>query len=139
MPVSRVNTMPLPGLPITVTRTYDSRAKRVGDFGVGWTVTLSNVRVQKNGPIGQFWDEEVSWSGSSDQYCLEPVKNHTVTLTFGDGRVYRFHAISNPECQLFVQQPSFQPVTRNVARLFHERRQAGCDVFPKIATLDIEL
>ena len=41
--------VPLPGLPITVTRTYDSRDKRVGDFGVGWTLSVANVRVQKTG------------------------------------------------------------------------------------------
>jgi RHS repeat-associated protein/uncharacterized repeat protein (TIGR01451 family) len=92
----------LPGLPITVTRTYDSRDKHVGDFGVGWTLRIANVRVQKNGPIGQLWDEEVSWSGFTDQYCLEPAKNHTVTLTFADERVYKFHAVSTPECQLFA-------------------------------------
>ena len=26
------------GLPITVVRTYDSRNKQMGDFGVGWTL-----------------------------------------------------------------------------------------------------
>src|SRR6185369_9999515 len=52
--------VPLPGLPITVTRTYDSRDKRAGDFGVGWTLGIANVRVQKaGGAIGQSWDEEV--------------------------------------------------------------------------------
>jgi hypothetical protein len=31
-----------------VTRTYDSRDKRVGDFGVGWTLDVKNIRLQKN-------------------------------------------------------------------------------------------
>jgi RHS repeat-associated protein/uncharacterized repeat protein (TIGR01451 family) len=95
--------VPLPGLPITVTRTYDSRDKRVGDFGVGWTLSVANVRVQKTGgAIGQGWDEEVQWSGFFPTYCLQPVKNHTVSVTFPDGKVYKFQAVSTPQCQRFV-------------------------------------
>jgi len=30
--------VPLSGLPITVIRNYDSRDKKIGDFGVGWTL-----------------------------------------------------------------------------------------------------
>jgi RHS repeat-associated protein len=95
--------VPLPGLPITVTRTYDSRDKRVGDFGVGWTLSVANVRVQKTGgAIGTGWDEEVQWSGFFPTYCLQPIKNHTVTVTFPDGKVYKFQAASTPQCQQFV-------------------------------------
>jgi RHS repeat-associated protein len=36
------------GLPVVVNRTYDSREKRVQDFGVGWKLTLSNVDVEKD-------------------------------------------------------------------------------------------
>jgi RHS repeat-associated protein len=95
--------VPLPGLPITVTRTYDSRDKRIGDFGVGWTLGVANVRVQKTGgAIGTGWDEEVQWSGFFPTYCLQPVKNHTVSVTFPDGKVYKFQAVSTPQCQQFV-------------------------------------
>jgi PKD repeat protein len=95
--------VPLPGLPITVTRTYDSRDKRVGDFGVGWTLTSGNVRVQKTGgAIGKGWDEEQNWSGFFPTYCLQPTKQHTVTVTFPDGRIYKFQAASSPVCQQIV-------------------------------------
>jgi RHS repeat-associated protein/uncharacterized repeat protein (TIGR01451 family) len=95
--------VPLPGLPITVTRTYDSRDKRVGDFGVGWTLSVANVRVQKTGgAIGQGWDEETQWSGFFPTYCLQPLKNHTVSVTFPDGKVYKFQAVSTPQCQQIV-------------------------------------
>src|SRR5205823_13306806 len=77
--------VPMPGLPITVVRTYDSRDKRVGDFGVGWTLSVNNIRVQKTGgAIGKGWDEEVQWSGFFPTYCLQPVKNHFVSVTFPD-------------------------------------------------------
>ncbi|HET8891811.1 MAG TPA: PKD domain-containing protein [Candidatus Angelobacter sp.] len=95
--------VPLPGLPITVTRTYDSRDKRVGDFGVGWTLSVANVRVQKTGgAIGTGWDEETQWSGFFPTYCLQPLKNHTVSVTFPDGKVYKFQAVNTPQCQQFV-------------------------------------
>src|SRR6185436_7216127 len=34
--------VPVAGLPIQVTRTYDSRDKRRGDFGIGWRLSLSD-------------------------------------------------------------------------------------------------
>src|SRR6185437_9258074 len=95
--------VPLPGLPITITRTYDSRDKRVGDFGVGWTLSIANVRVQKTGgAIGSGWEESQEWSGFFPTYCLQAVKNHTVTITFADGRVYKFQAVNTPQCQQLV-------------------------------------
>jgi RHS repeat-associated protein/uncharacterized repeat protein (TIGR01451 family) len=95
--------VPLPGLPITVTRTYDSRDKRVGDFGVGWTLSIANVRVQKTGgAIGTGWEETQQWRGFFPTYCLQPVKNHTVSVTFPDGKVYKFQTVNTPQCQQFV-------------------------------------
>ena len=95
--------VPLPGLPITVTRTYDSRDKRVGDFGVGWTLSVGNVRVQKTGgAIGSAWQEDQQWSGFFPTYCLSSLKNHIVSVTFPDGKVYKFQAINTPQCQQIV-------------------------------------
>jgi RHS repeat-associated protein len=95
--------VPLPGLPITITRTYDSRDKRVGDFGVGWTLSVANVRVQKTGgALGSGWEESQQWSGFFPTYCLQPIKNHTVSVTFPDGKVYKFQAINTPQCQQLV-------------------------------------
>jgi len=36
------------GFSVVVNRTYDSREKRVQDFGVGWKLTLSNVDMEKD-------------------------------------------------------------------------------------------
>ncbi len=94
--------VPLPGLPITVTRTYDSRDRSLGDFGDGWRLSIANVRVQKNGgALGQTWDEESSWSGYYPVSCLQMAKNHTVTATFPDGRVYEFTPTIAQSCQPF--------------------------------------
>src|SRR5262249_45902722 len=59
-------TIPVAGLPITIVRTYDSRDKRVGDFGVGWTLSLTNVRIEKTGIIGKLFSASTSTFSDSD-------------------------------------------------------------------------
>ncbi|MBZ4421853.1 RHS repeat-associated core domain-containing protein [Myxococcus sp. RHSTA-1-4] len=81
--------MPVAGLPIRVTRTYDSRDKQVGDFGVGWTLQVSNVRVEKRGVQGKAWEQTKS-SGFFPTYCVTPTRPLEVTITFPDNRQYRF-------------------------------------------------
>jgi RHS repeat-associated protein len=45
--------IPMPGLPLTATRTYDSRTREIqGDFGYGWTLGVSNVRVETSSVLG---------------------------------------------------------------------------------------
>ncbi len=41
------------GLPLTVVRSYDSRVKRRGDFGVGWDLDIRAGRVSHSRPIGE--------------------------------------------------------------------------------------
>ncbi|HEX3130445.1 MAG TPA: Ig-like domain-containing protein, partial [Thermoanaerobaculia bacterium] len=90
--------VPSPGLPLQVMRTYDTRDKRVGDFGFGWSLGLRNVRVQKNGVLGSGW-EQVSSGGPFPRYCAQPFRPHYVTITFPDGRVYKFAPSLSPSCQ----------------------------------------
>lgn len=90
--------VPVAGLPIQLTRTYDSRDKRVGDFGTGWTLGIANVRVEKNGVLGQNW-EETRGDGFLPAYCVEPTRAHLVTVTFPGGKVYKFRPAVSPHCQ----------------------------------------
>jgi RHS repeat-associated protein len=113
--------VPLPGLPITIVRTYDSRNQDIGDFGLGWTLNVANVRLQKNRPLGPNWDEEFTVSNGITQYCLQPANDRTVTVTFPDNKQYIFQAQSGPPCQnfvpitaptvTFVEQPGSSPGT----------------------------
>ena len=48
-------TVPVAGIPIEIVRTYDSRDRRTNDFGVGWSLDVRNVRVQKNRPFAFNW------------------------------------------------------------------------------------
>lgn len=87
-----------PGLPITVTRTYDSRDKASHDFGFGWTLSLVNVRVQKNGVLGANWQMSQS-GGLLPTFCLQESRPHIVTIIFPDNTVYKFEASTSPQCQ----------------------------------------
>jgi RHS repeat-associated protein len=105
--------VPVAGIPIQVTRTYDSRDKRVGDFGVGWTLSVASARVQKTVPVGSNWYETESFA-SIRTYCLQSTRPQLVTVTFGDGKVYKFQAVPAQQCQRFepfsTVQIQFVPV-----------------------------
>jgi RHS repeat-associated protein len=47
--------VPVAGIPITVTRTYDSRVKEQRDFGVGWTLGLRTGTYRHNRTPGEGW------------------------------------------------------------------------------------
>ncbi len=93
--------IPVAGVPMEVTRTYDSRDKRVGDFGFGWTLGLHNVRLEKSGRLGFKWYETVSQE-LIPNYCLEATGPHLVTVTFPGGKVFKFQAAVTPHCQRFT-------------------------------------
>jgi len=93
--------VPMAGIPIQVVRTYDSRDTRTGDFGAGWTLGLRNVRVEKSGVLGANWEQTVT-DGFLPTYCLQPTKVPLVTVTFADGRLFKFQASLNAQCQLIA-------------------------------------
>lgn len=101
--------VPVAGIPIQVTRTYDSRDKRRGDFGVGWTLSLSSARVQKTVPVGSHWFETRSTAAYST-YCLESTRPQIITVTFGDGKLYKFKAEPAQRCQRFQPFSTVQMV-----------------------------
>jgi len=87
------------GLPITLVRSYDSRDTTQGDFGAGWNLSLRNVRVEKTVPIGKFWKETQEGYFAFPSYCLKPTKANVVSITFPNGKVYRFSVETSPGCQ----------------------------------------
>lgn len=99
--------VPLAGLPLQVIRRYDSRDKRTGDFGVGWTLELSNIRLEESAVPGDAWQSTLDVPGGPIpffSYCIEPVEPHVVTITFPDDEVYSFLVKVIPACQLFIPQ-----------------------------------
>ena len=78
--------IPMAGIPITVSRLYDSRDKRKGDFGIGWRLRVNSLRLQANRVLGSGW--RVVQSGLS--FFLSPEYEHKVSLTLADGRAGEF-------------------------------------------------
>ncbi|MEW5848200.1 MAG: RHS repeat-associated core domain-containing protein [Myxococcota bacterium] len=95
--------VPVMGIPIEVTRTYDSRDKRQGDFGVGWQLGIKNVRLQESGIVGSRWRMDVI-NGFFDTYCVRPVRQKRVTVTLPDGDVHEFVPRLEPQCQSIIPQ-----------------------------------
>lgn len=97
--------VPLSGLPIEVVRTYDSRDKEVGDFGVGWNLGLSDIRLQKNRPLSVKWHQEITGFVTGfgiPMYEMTPDRERIITITLPDNQVFRFRAVFNPETQTGV-------------------------------------
>ena len=102
-------------LPFQLVRTYDSRDKRVGDFGVGWQLSVKDVRIEKSGKIGAYWTQAEDNSGFFLNFCLSPAKSASVTATFPGGRQSRFRAKSSPECQQFTNLTATDIAWENVS------------------------
>lgn len=90
--------LPMVGVGIQLIRTYDSRDKRKGDFGIGWTLAIRNIRLEKSVELGRYWRETIL-PGTLPQYCLKPSRPNIVTITFPEGKVYKFQATVAKQCQ----------------------------------------
>ena len=54
--------------------------------------------MDKSRTLGKGWYETVDWEAYSERACLEPSSARTVTVTFPDGKVYKFNVQAQPEC-----------------------------------------
>ncbi|OGV69666.1 MAG: hypothetical protein A3K18_25780 [Lentisphaerae bacterium RIFOXYA12_64_32] len=72
--------IPVSGLPLTVIRTYSSLNPRKGDFGWGWTYSISDVEVELNEERGTAFDE------NGDPFEMRTGGARDVTITLPDGR-----------------------------------------------------
>jgi len=94
--------VPLAGIPISVTRTYDSRRRGLrGDFGFGWTVEVEGRgRYTNNRKPGDGWEFV---GGILGLPCLGggvPTKPHITEIRLSDREYYRFALeITNPGFQ----------------------------------------
>jgi len=96
--------VPVSGIPIRVTRTYDSRRKHEDlDFGYGWSVGYQDVRVQESRTPGKFWalnQYNTGPLGALVNWCVEPQGTPLVTVTLPDGDVERFEVEASPRCNI---------------------------------------
>ncbi|HZR79606.1 MAG TPA: FG-GAP-like repeat-containing protein [Candidatus Binatia bacterium] len=87
----------LAGIPITVVRTYDSRDKTTGDFGVGWRLDVNDLRVGTNRVLGTGWTTD----NQGFNVRLVALDQHVVALTMPDGRVEAFDLALSPTAAPF--------------------------------------
>jgi RHS repeat-associated protein len=92
--------VPVAGLPIQVIRTYDSRFKGVGDFGVGWRLDLNAVQIAENVALGAQWTGTAT--GIIKNYCVQEATTHKLTISLTDGTTYEFSPTLTGSCQQIV-------------------------------------
>lgn len=93
--------IPYSCLPVSVTRVYDSRDKRVGDFGVGWRLDLQTMRLRETGTMGEGWQIDIinvpgPFGVLFPTYELYDTAAHKVALTLPDGHVEEFDLTPSP-------------------------------------------
>jgi RHS repeat-associated protein/uncharacterized repeat protein (TIGR01451 family) len=106
--------LPVNGLPMQVIRSYDSFDPRLGDFGVGWQVSVGNFRISANRTLGAGgWTEyPIQCSFFGCQYAFKSSVPHTVTVTFPDQHQERFNFTPSGGFSVFyfLGSAAFTPV-----------------------------
>lgn len=84
--------LPTAGIPVSITRAYDSRDKSTGDFGIGWRLGVKTLRLRTNRVPGTGWQRAIS----GPSVILNPLSEHKVSLTLPDGKVEEFDLVVSP-------------------------------------------
>ncbi len=92
-------TVPVSGIPLSVDRVYDSRDRRQGDFGAGWSLGLSDLDLRVSPNQGRGWEIVSGRFGSS---ALQPTAEHSVTISLPNGRQEVFDLQPSPRTSSFV-------------------------------------
>jgi RHS repeat-associated protein len=84
--------IPVSGIPITVTRTYDSRIKTQRDFGIGWSLRVAAGSFEANRPVGDGILLTQSPRPPFNFPCqvVQEIKPHVVTVQLSDREWYSF-------------------------------------------------
>jgi len=86
--------VPVSGLPIQVIRTYDSRDKRQGDFGVGWSLQIRQGSYTNNRTPGDGWQVA---TGFLPCQTVQETLSHLTSIRISDQEIYRFRLrLSSP-------------------------------------------
>ncbi|WP_171040821.1 Ig-like domain-containing protein [Marinobacter alexandrii] len=97
--------IPMVGLPIRVTRTYDSRRRFEDlDFGHGWSVGYQDVKVEESRVPGSYWAINQYKRGPMNlitDFCIEPLGAPIVTVTLPTGDVEKFEVGASPRCNTY--------------------------------------
>ena len=96
-------------IPVNIQRMYDSTDKSQEDFGTGWSINLTNFRVDTNGPLGAG-----GWSGNYScnffpfiETCFQTSQPHVVSITWPDGHIEKFDLTPPPSLLLNSTSSAF--------------------------------
>ena len=92
--------IPAPGMPVALERTYDSRIKD-GDFGKGWQLPSSAVKPMTTRALSKGWAEEVGGSFFTTYYLIEKYR-HVVVIRFSDEEVLKFKMDVTPKSSVLL-------------------------------------
>jgi RHS repeat-associated protein len=109
--------VPTPGLPLQVVRRYDTRDDRVGDFGRGWRLETSGLRVSRSGIQGRGWESVAGrWS-----FAIGSTGRQRITITLPSGKIEHFDMTVSPSVGTFVPiqttQASYVPAVGTTGQL----------------------
>ncbi|MBI4820421.1 MAG: RHS repeat protein [Deltaproteobacteria bacterium] len=88
-------TIPVAGVPLTITRTYDSRVKTKQDFGIGWSLGMSAIgKVFHNRKPGDGWSITKK-IGFGNPLCSQvtELKRHITEVRLGERTHFRFKPV----------------------------------------------
>ena len=90
------------GVGLSVTRSYNSQNKTSSDFGYGWTLGLSGIKVYKTNSFSEYWVMSKSGSLLSTRYTMAETARHDIIIRYEDGSSDRFQAVLDPAQQAFA-------------------------------------
>ncbi|MCP4301378.1 MAG: type IV secretion protein Rhs, partial [Gammaproteobacteria bacterium] len=117
--------IPVTGIPVRITRTYDTRRKHERlDFGYGWSIDYQNVQVTETRVPGVAWrlnEYRSGFQNSTINFCVQPLGQPQVVVNLPDGDIETFDVRAEPECQLYIPridvQMAFEPTSGTTASL----------------------
>ncbi len=118
--------VPMPGLNVTVTRSYDSRRTDRADFGIGWDLAVSSMRVAKNRPVGDSWvlgtaEQPVQLPQGVELalWCARAPLRKLVTIQLPDGTALAFkpRLEVHPSVRLYSPEPDCSVVPQDQVKV----------------------
>ena len=84
--------IPVAGLPVSINRTYDSRVKSSGDFGVGWSLDVKTIKLEESEVPGEGWSIvcKTSLFGTCIEWTVAPSTQHSVVVSMEGIRQQEF-------------------------------------------------
>jgi YD repeat-containing protein len=144
-------TIPVSGIPITITRTYNSFDKSKGSFGVGWSLRLSDIKLQEDinrnviltlpdglrarfsfalKPTGTFFLIAAKWSPESGVYdSLEMIGDNKIVYDSLHSKFLFFNQNSTIPFECF-EIPGYILTLKDGTKFYIEKEILGYEYFP---------